>query len=334
MKSIIMSTIFCIIANTFVFQQSSLASDSDSWKAKLKSEQLRVSLLLQSVGVFSFDNDNFNGGRRFELGATRLDLRGILESNFTYRLQVDFRRSPNILDAQIGYKASDQFHLVAGSFKPFLSADLDPSPADTDFIDRARLVGAMLNSREIGLTVLGKTGQINYRIGMYNGYGLQTANDGRFLYTARLGYSPNFGNQSVELGLNGAINMSENERVGNTGLSSTGDRILYGGFIKYNSEGLFGTVEFLQTKFEDRGRDETITGFYTTIGYKVSPRDEVLVRWDHLSYDIRDSSSELFILGWNHQATDLISFQLNFLGLFVDGVDEQLGISGNFQFAF
>lgn len=328
--------LICAFAHTVLFSQTSSLQDDGSWKEKLKTDRLQVGLLLQSVGVFSFDDDNFNGGRRFELGATRLDLRGMLDGSFTYRLQVDFRRSPNILDAQLGYRASDQFHLVAGAFKPFLSADLDPSPANTDFIDRARLVGAMMNSREIGLTVLGTSGQLLYRFGMYNGFGLQTANDNRFLYTTRLGYVADIDNGSVEFGFNGAINTSESERVGNTGLTSTGDRMLYGGFIKYDSESLFGTVEFLQTQFErsDNGLDETITGFYATIGYKVTERDELLARWDHLSYDIRDSSSELIVLGWNHQATSLISFQVNLLGLFSNVGDNQFGISGNFQFSF
>lgn len=336
LAKILLVGMICILFLSVAFPQGLAAQGEETWREKLKTERLQVGMLLQSVGVFSFQDDTFNGGRRFELGATRLDLRGMLESNFTYRLQVDFRRSPNILDAQVGYRASDLFHLVAGSFKPFLSADLDPSPANTDFIDRARLVGAMMNSREIGLTIIGTSGQLLYRFGMYNGYGLQTANDNRFFYTARLGYVADLDNGSVDFSLNGAINTSENERVGNTGLISTGDRILYGGFVKYDSEKLFGTIEFLQTKFErsDIGLDETITGFYATIGYKVSGRDELLARWDHLSFDVRDSSSELIVLGWNHQATRLIGFQVNLLGQLNNGDNDQFGISGNFQFAF
>jgi len=62
---------------------------------------------------------------------------------------------------------------------------------------------------------------------------------------------------------------------------------------------LFGTVEFLQTQFEpsDIGLDETITGFYVTIGCKLTGRDELLARWNHLSFDIRVSSSVLIVLG-------------------------------------
>lgn len=309
----------------------------DDLKDRFKSEELNVGLLLQSVGVLSLDDDNFNGGRQFELGATRLDIKGDLPSNFMYRLQLDFRRSTSILDAQVGYRFSDQFRVVAGAFKPFLSADLDPSPANTDFINRARLVGTMMNSREIGVTALGESEGFNYRFGMYNGNGLQGGNDNRFLYTARLGYTVQLEDEgTVDFGLNGAINTSEGEQVGNTGLTSAGDRLIYGAFVKYNSDTFFGTVEFLQTDFEliGSGLDETVTGFYTTVGNNVTEQSQLLARWDHLSYDLTGTDSNRVVLGWNYQATQLVSFQVNGLLQFNDGIDNQAGLSGNLQFHF
>lgn len=310
----------------------------DDLKDRFKSEELNVGLLLQSVGVLSLDDDNFNGGRQFELGATRLDIKGQLPSNFIYRLQLDFRRSMSIMDAQVGYRFSDQFRVVTGMFKPYLSADLDPSPAATDFINRARLVGSMLNSRELGVTALGETEGFNYRFGIYNGNGRQPGNnDNNFLYTSRLGYQVNLeDNGTVDFGLNGAINTSEGESVGNTGLISAGDRVIYGAFVKYESDRFFGTVEFLQTDFElaGNGLDETITGFYATVGNNISEQSQLLARVDHLSYDELGNDSNRVVLGWNYQATRLVSFQVNGLLQFNDGDDNQAGISGNMQFYF
>lgn len=310
----------------------------DDLKDRLKSEEFNVGLLLQSVGVLSLDDDNFNGGRQFELGATRLDIKGQLPSNFIYRLQLDFRRSMSIMDAQVGYRFSDQFRVVTGMFKPYLSADLDPSPAATDFINRARLVGSMLNSRELGITALGETEGFNYRFGIYNGNGRQPGNnDNNFLYTSRLGYQVNLeDNGTVDFGLNGAVNTSEGESVGNTGLISAGDRTIYGAFVKYDSDTFFGTVEFLQTDFElaGSGLDETITGFYATVGNNISEQTQILARFDHLSYDELGNDSNRVVLGWNYQATRLVSFQVNGLLQFNDGNDNQAGISGNLQFYF
>lgn len=336
MKKSLLISFLTLFISVSALAQNGIPADGDELREKLKTEQLNVGFLLQSVGSFSFQDDAFNGGRRFGLGATRLNLQGELQSNFIYRLQLDFRNNPSILDAQIGYKFSDQFTLVAGQFKPFLSADLDPSPAETDFINRARLVGAMMNSREIGLTALGESGQFNYALGMYNGYGRSVMNDNRFMYTVRGGYTHELQNGDLTVGLNGALNTSQFEQVGNTGLISVENRLLYGLYGKYDSDNWFGTIEFLQTKFErfDIAEDETITGFYVTAGNNITDADQILVRWDHLSYDILANSSERVVLGWNRQVTSLISVQLNMLGQFNEFSDDQFGISGNLQFHF
>lgn len=304
----------------------------------LKSESFNVGLLLQSEANFSFENDNYNNGRSFTLGATRLDIRGKVDGGFNYRLQLELRRAVSLLDAQIGYTFENGVQVVGGAFKPFTSRDLDPNPGATDFINRARQVGAMMNSREIGVTVFGDAGNLRYIIGMYNGNGLNNSNfgDNRFLYTARLGYSHEASTGDVEVGLNTAINTSRFETVGNTGLVSVENRVLYGPYVEYSSDSWFGTAEFQQTRFEraDNNLDETITGFYVTVGNKITEKSELLIRWDHLSYDIRPLTSDLLILGWNHQATSLISFQVNILARSQSNSDTQLGATGLMQFQF
>lgn len=339
-----MKKIFALGAAAFLFSLITLPlfaqsqePMADRLEDRLKSDIFNVGILLQSEGVFSFNDDNFNGGRQFDLGATRLDIRGNVDNGFLYRFQLDFRRQTSILDAQVGYRFSDNMRIIAGAFKPFLSADLDPNPGDTDFMNRARQVGAMMNSREIGVTLLGEPGSFNYRIGIYNGTGLSRSNDNRFMYTARLGYTTNLNGGTLELGFNGAFDETRMNNVGNTGLVSMGDRILYGGFIKLDTSTIFGTAEILQTKFDAQnfgGNQETITGFYATIGSNVSAKNQLLVRWDHLDFDLRGDTSDLITAGWNHQATRLISFQLNLLALLEEDEDTQIGVSGVMQFQF
>ncbi|MCC5905744.1 MAG: hypothetical protein JJU13_06045 [Balneolaceae bacterium] len=316
-------------------QQEPLA---DQFEERFKSETFSLGILLQSLALFSFEDDDFNGGRKFDLGATRLDFRGRVDGNFVYRLQLDFRRQTSVFDAQVGYLFSDNFRMIAGAFKPYLSAELDPHPGNTDFINRARLVGTMMNSREIGVTALGESNGFYYRFGMYNGTGLSRSNDNRFMYTVRLGYETEVNGGALGVGFNGAINQTRMESVGNTGLTSLGDRNLYGAFIRYDGDVVFGTLELLQTRFEAlqfNGNEETITGFYGTIGTRISQKDELLARWDRLDFDLRGDSSDLFTFGWNHQATRLISFQLNLLMQFDSDDDEnRMGVAGNFQFQF
>lgn len=331
MKKLLIIGVLMIGSIPALYAQEPLA---DQMKEKLKSEEFSVGILLQSIGNFSFSEDDFNGNE-FNLGATRLSFKGTVDNNFLYKLQMDFRSLPSVKDAQVGYKFSDNFQLIAGAFKPYLSIALDPNPGATNFINRARQVGAMMNTREIGLTALGESGRLNYRFGMYNGTGLSRSNDGKFLYTARLAYTAPIGESSLKVGLNGAINQTEMESVGKTGLVSSGDRTLYGFFTQFESSTIFGTFELLQTEFDmPNAGNETITGFFTTLGTHVSEKSELLGRWDHLEYDRLGSTSELLTFGFNHQATSLVSFQFNVLMLLEESQDAKLGASANFQFQF
>lgn len=308
---------------------------ADRMKEMLKTDIFNLGILLQSEAVFSLDDDNFNGGRAYDLGATRMDVRGVVDGNFTYRFQLDYRQQVSILDAQVGYRFSDRAQLIAGAFKPFTSRELDPGPGDTDFINRARLVRAMMNSREIGLTLRGRSDQLSYAVGMYNGSGLTRVNDNKFLYTVRLGYQVESEAGTFDFGFNGAFHNTETDSVGGTKVWSIGNRTTYGGFVTYDSDTYFGTAEFLQSRFERAfAGDEVITGFYITAGRKLSDKDQILARFDHLSYDAVDDTSDLIVLGWNHQATSLVSFQVNLQALIREDADNQMGISALMQFQF
>ncbi|TVQ67840.1 MAG: hypothetical protein EA360_01475 [Balneolaceae bacterium] len=308
---------------------------ADRLTEMLKTDVFNIGILLQSEAVFSLDDDNFNGGRAFDLGATRMDVRGAVDGNFTYRFQLDYRQQISILDAQVGYRFSDKAHLIAGAFKPFTSRELDPGPGDTDFINRARLVRAMMNPREIGLTLRGRSDQFNYALGVYNGTGLSRMNDNKFLYTVRLGYQVESEFGTFDFGFNGAFHNTESDSVGGTKVWSTGNRTTYGGFVTYNSDTFFGTVEFLQSSFERAFTgDETLTGFYITAGRNLTDKDQVLARYDYIGYDAVDDKSDLIVLGWNHQATSLISFQVNLQALIREDADNQMGISALMQFQF
>ncbi len=338
MKKILLVSVFTILFGSILMAQDRSSTLLGQYEERFKTEELNVIMLLQSTADFSFKDDDFNSGRQFGMGANLLDFRGSLPNNFSYRLQLQLNRSPSILDGQIGYRFSDQFRVIAGSNKPFLSVDLDPSPASTDMINRARLVGTMMNVREIGLTFLGDFDNLYYRGGIYNGNGLNAGNDNRFQYTARVGFKTEAGSDGeLDIGVNTSLNRTQAENVGNSGLVSAGDRTLYGFYLIYESDSFFGTVEFLETKFEidGEGADETISGFYATVGNQMTEKNQVLLRWDRISYSFSPTpTSDQFILGWNHQINQLVSLQLNGTYQVNDGVEDQLGASANFQFYF
>ncbi len=328
---------------------------ADELRGRFKSESFSLGILLQTQGSFSFEDTDFNGGRAWDLGSTRIDFRGTVDRNFTYRVRVYFLSQQQSIDARVGYRFSDNLQVVAGAFKPYLSRELDPSPANLDFVRRARMVGAMMNTLEIGASVLGETGALRYRFGMYNGSGvagvtaIAEQNDNRFLYTGRLALvmEPSCGH-GLELGVNGAYNGSRDEDVGNTGLTSRGGRVLYGVYASYDGPLLFGTAEFMQSRFDVAGAgsgeedghaeivapEETITGMYTTLGVRVAERHALLVRWDYLGFDWRGDTSDRILLGWNYDPTTLVSFRVNALAGFSDHAGTQFGLSGVFQYHF
>lgn len=303
----------------------------------LKSDPFNVGILLQSTANFSLKDDGFNNGRQFGLGATRLRFGGVVDGGFNYVLQLDLRRAPSVMNAAVGYSSSEQFKITTGLQKPDIGLDLLPNPGNTDFINRARLIGAMLNTRELGVSVSGRFEGFDYNAGVFNGIGRRGFNNpgDQFMYLAKAGYHSQLNNGgSFYFGANGALNTTENESVGNTGLISRENRLIYGFFADYRSDSWFGAAEFLRTTFDINATlDETISGLYLTLGNKVTENSEVLVRWDHLTFNLMSRSSNLYIIGLNHQITSLISLQINALAEFEEN-EESFGLAGSFQFQF
>ena len=339
MKSNILSTILIaftalLVCETTLYAQAT--SYSEVMEEKLKTEEISLNILAQSVARFSFRDDNFRGGRTFGLGAARVGLSGTLDSRFTYMVQTELTNNPSILDLQMGYIFSDDFRIIAGQMRPFFSADLRYDPGSTDMIDRPLLVNSLLNTREIGVAAVGESGDMKYRFAIYNGNGRAASNsDNKFLYMLQIGYEAEQDEGVWEFAVNAGLNTTENEAVGNTGQVSEGDRLMYGFFVDYDSDSFFGTAEFMQSKFDLAlsGLEQTINSMYATIGNKVTDKDELLLRWERLTFDINDAERDLVTLGWNHYPAPFVQVQINLLGQFQDGED-QFGAAANFQFRF
>jgi hypothetical protein len=334
-----------ILLGLLNFLPAELYSQSDSTEndsrllSLLKHEPFSVSGLIQAYGRYSFEDTDFNGGRTFQAGNARIALSGVLDGQFNYQFQFNFAREPNLLDAYLGYDYSDRFRFRVGAQKPQISADLLPSPGVIDFISRARLVGAMLNSREIGVSVFGDLGQLHYNLGVYNGNGINTNSDNRFFYTGRLAYQAVTNNErTFRIAVNGAFGDNTNTSIGSTGIQMAGYRYLYGGDLRYEDDSWIFAAEILAGDFEvvnyAGGPEESIIGYYFTGGYKINDRTQVVARWDHLSFREIDSGSDQFILGLTHYVTDLISFKINLLSEFDESIDNQMGLSTSLQFQF
>jgi hypothetical protein len=336
MKSYLMLFALLLMSTGLVRAQEQ-NSRSEQLRRMVKSDAFSIGAVIRAESHLWLDNENEPGGRRFDLGPTRLDFRGRLDDNFSYRLHLDLRQNPSLMNAEFGYRYAQNHRVVIGAFKPYTSTDLDPPPNETDFHGRARLVGTMMNNREIGVTFLGDIDRLNYRIGIYNGTRLTRQNDDRFMYSVRLGYTADVGENTLTVGINSFLNQTRGVNVGNTGLPSTGDRVLYGGFFRYQADRFFVTAEASQTRFDAAqlgSAEETINGFFGTIGYHVSDLNEVLIRLDRIQFDVRNTESNLLLLGLNHRPNALVKIQVNALTRLDGATYENFGVITVFQVAF
>lgn len=300
----------------------------------LKSDAFNVGFLIQSEALFTVDEDNVLGETGFGLGPTRLRFDGNTDGGFAYEMDLELRRSPSLWDASIYYRSSDAFELEAGMHKADIGLDLQPGPGKIDFIDRARLINVLTNRREVGVSAKGQFDQFDYTVGVYNGTGRSLQNDGNLMYLLKAGYTFELDNGGVlYVVANGAYNGTVGESIGD--LTTEGDRLVYGGYIDYESDSWFGAAELLMSSFESiqLTDEETITGAYVTVGNKVTEKDELLGRWDYIGYDLLNTDSSLFILGWNHQFTSVMSLQINALAQF-ENSEEYFGLQGNLQYEF
>jgi len=303
-----------------------------------KSEPFQVTALVVSTLHFSFEDTDFRGGRTFGVQHARLGVGGVLDAGFHYRFQMEFAREPNLLDAYLGYRFSDRLNVRAGAQKPQISAELLPSPAAIDFLDRARLVGAQLRSREVGLNFFGELSDYHYDLGIYNGTGLAQNVDNRFLVTGRLARGFALGDgAAVTAGTNVAFAECFAAACGLAGLAGDGTRISLGADVRYESERWILAAEVLGTQLEVVHPiidEEEILGFHLTGGYKTSPNTRVLGRWDRLEFREQGPANNLLLLGFEHQMTRLMAFQLNLVALLDGDADNQVGLSAGWEFVF
>lgn len=331
--------IFCLmlflIPATLIAQEDE--PESGQFFEKFKSEEFNVGALFQMGGVYSIYNDGFNGGRKYDLKTARLYIEGDVESKLNYRFKLDFGEQISIREAYIGYRLTNYLRFNAGAVKPYLSRDLEADLGSVALINRARHTSIMTNKREIGVTLIGDHRFINYRLGVYNGTGLTGENDSRFLYTSRIGIVLGIWDTEIHLGVSGALNMTNSVLVGNTDLLNANDQFIYGGYLEFRSTNFFSTFEFLQTRFNAlnlQGREETINGLYGTLGVNLGRKNQLLTRVDYIDFNLMNQISERVIVGWNYQATNLLTFRLNILAQFDNDKAEQFGVESVLQLQF
>ena len=154
----------------------------------------------------ALDEQGKNDG--FDLRRARVDVKGCINSFFSYRLQTDVADKPKILDAYAEIKINDYLNVMVGQFTVPFSMENLYSMSKFEVIDYSLVVDALTgrakdvignqNGRDIGIQLGGtllKRGNLSlleYRLGVFNGSGMNisdTANEAKDV-VARLVTNP------------------------------------------------------------------------------------------------------------------------------------------------
>jgi phosphate-selective porin len=114
----------------------------------------------------------------FSIRRSRLTLAGDILKNMHYKLQVDFAKTPTLLDAIIEYEFSQAFQLRVGQFLVPFSLENLTATSDVDMINRSqpeeKLAPGRDNAsqgRDAGIAVFGNASIVEYTAAIVNGAG-------------------------------------------------------------------------------------------------------------------------------------------------------------------
>lgn len=301
-------------------QQQSETRLIDQLNDKVKSEYFNLSTLIQAHGNFAFDKDAAPGNRGFTVPQARFKVSGKLDGGVSYNIHVDAARDNILLDAEIGYQFNEKATVVVGAQKPGISYEFMTAPHKIDFYRRTYAVVALTQNRDFGIRLKGDLSEtLNYSIGMFNGNGLAINNDNSFYYAGRLAYSSvNKESGSIEAGINLSYGEQTNTPIAGGILPNIdGERLTYGGDIRYENNKLIFASEVLAANLDYTGftESDTVYGFHLTGGYKVNEKGAALVRYEMFESDLLGAGidQERILLGYKSQITSQTGFRINYL---------------------
>lgn len=142
----------------------------DGFYLKGKDDTLRIGGWYQGDAVF-YDRGN-EGNSRFRNRAVRLDIRGVLENDFEYRLYSQFAgSSANLQEAWLMYKHFPSARIKFGQVLVPFSLEGQYSARWLDFAERSMGVANLQPAEDLGLMVFGNPfgGVVEYGAGAFNG---------------------------------------------------------------------------------------------------------------------------------------------------------------------
>lgn len=265
----------------------------------------------------------------FDIRRARVDLKGTFSPYWGYRLQFDLAGTPKLIDAYAELKVNDYFNFTIGQAKIPFSLENLASSTKLELIDRSQAVEALVargkdvggnqNGRDIGILVGGTILKlkdrpvIDYRLGVYNGAGINTVdnNEGKDI-AARLIIHPVVG-LDISAALYDGSRFVPEVKTGTvvTTPSKTVNRDRFGLDLSYDLKNFSLRSEYIFGKDDQTERE----GYYVLGGYYFFQKKVQLVaKYDFYDTDKSkaDNASTWYVLGANYNFNANTKLQFNY----------------------
>ena len=277
----------------------------DGFYLKGKDDTLKIGGWYQAdINIYEKGNE---GNSRFRNRRARLDIRGVLEDYFEYRLFTQLAgTAANLQEAWLMYKYFPSARFKIGQFKVPFSLESQYSSLWTDFIEKSIGVANLEPAEDLGAMIYGNPfgGRVEYAVGAFNGRArtLDDNND-NFDVAGRLVVAPFKKSKSEllrELYVGGSVTSGHSdETLAATGFTTSGGsrfatysagtrhadyRSRYGGELQW----IFGSgdikAEYLTSRFNAVERlgikeDVVADGWYVSGSYILTGEKKVRDKW-------------------------------------------------------
>lgn len=313
-------------------------------EVKVGKGTLKVGGILQAG--YTYHLEDAEGFDSFTLNRGRFLFWGdIVPDKVKYFVQLETKGGTGMLDYKARFFYIDKTEITVGRFLPSFTLYMPYSTAKLEMINYPLTTQKFAMWRQVGLQTTTKTEFVDFNFGIFNGADQKNNtsdnNDAKdFLFRAE--FKPTLEQADLRLGGYAWIGSALATYDEAIFVEETLKKNRFGGFLKFDmkevplkirGEFVMGSDEFVVDTTAAGVINTTATvdamAFFGHIGYKVTPKVEILARYDIYdpNTDVDDDGISWFTVGVNHYLEGLNSmFYLNYIAKMEQGtsVDDDL----------
>ena len=307
----------------------------------------KISGFVQGLYQANFDEDFNLNDNTWRMRRVRMSVEGKLTKTLSYKIQGDFSRSPQLVDAFVKYKPCNEFAIQVGQFKTPFTLESPINPVNLEIYDYGESVQKLVGysdvcgvgglGRDLGVMATGNLfpvegkdfSLVTYSLGVFNGNGPTTTdNNNRKDIVGRLEVRPMLKDLTLSASYyNGAylkdeLNQGKRDRWSAGAQYNDGDLLI-------RAEYLSGTTGYRTVSYNDHEgltpeyTDEVFqsNGYYAVAGYnfKFGKEGKVqklmpVLRYEHFTKDasIENGGTNWYTVGINYWPVKSLNFKLDY----------------------